>query len=192
MSAGVEIIGPFLGLALMGASILTRFGRVSALLGAGLGLALGFIPLNATDTMASTVLAVLGPASASFYTLCVLAALRFAGFAEVRGTALFAGIVIAFAAGLYPSALGFATFDAYAHGFSGVLLPALMVAIVALAVLTQATALAIWFGFTALVIGFRLHPSLNTWDALIDMPSVVIALGVLIASLVARLTPKRS
>lgn len=181
--AGAELIGPFLGLALVGGALGARFGRVAALAGALAGFALGFLPVDPVVTLAGFTLGVLGPSSASFLALAALAALRLATGAPVRGTRTFAALLLAMGLALYPSAMGYVPYDLYREGFAGVGLPLALAGLVAVAVWRGSTALAIWFAMIAAVIVFRLHPSANLWDAMIDVPSVVIAAGVLVASL---------
>jgi hypothetical protein len=191
VSAGAELIGPFLGLALVGGAIGARHGRVAALIGASGGFGLGFLPVNAIDTVASFSLGVLGPASASFLALSLIAVLRILRSAPVPGTRTFAGLLVVAGVALYPSAMGYVPFDLYREGFAGVALPLALALVVAVAVWRRATALAIWFAMIAAVIVFRLHPSANLWDAMIDVPSVLIAAGVLVAS-AARRSPASS
>lgn len=117
-----------------------------------------------------------GEASAALPAMAALAA----GLAPLQryGRIVLLAVILASLA-LYVSALGFVTNDFYASGYfpRWNLIPlaaAAMVAFFCVPVLAWA-----WLVGLALF-AFGLHPSPNLWDALIDLPSVLVACVVLV------------
>ncbi len=182
----IELIGPVLGVAATaGAVVRARSGPLIGAVAAVIAGAASLAPVGG-DSLAGWVLAILGPASGAALTWFVLIGLWFAGRPALAGTLPWAAALLLVAAVLYPSAMGATTVDVYAFGFSGVAVPALLAVFAALAVWRGWWPFALHLLATGASALLGLHGSANGFDHMIDVPSVVMAAGVLVAAAIGR------
>lgn len=78
----------------------------------------------------------------------------------------FSGAVVLTGLVLYPTALGFTSFDLYQYGW-GIALP-IFVALIATILLYRNYAAGLFFSAALLAAALRIYPSTNLWDYLID------------------------
>jgi len=92
------------------------------------------------------------------------------------------------AALIYPASLGVnAMPDLYASGYGGYALSLSVAAAGGFFLWIRCYNAVVWMGLGLLLFGTRLHPSLNLWDSLIDLPAVLVCAGFLLYALWCRI-----
>jgi len=131
--------------------------------------ALGILPFGATD-VSGFILAHTGALSSTMLLLLgwrVLAELKLVSTPSVPDSQALTWGVVLFGVLLYPSALGFFTFDSYRLGFSSSFGISIL-ALSAIAALRSHMATAICLAMAVLSWRLQLQESVNLWDYLID------------------------
>jgi hypothetical protein len=196
MVVDVAPLAERLGTVLLAASIamaIARFLFRSAAVVAATGvlaIALLAVPIGPLPGLAYvfSVLGPLGAATLVLLTVAIVDALAPAATLPtgLRTTPLAATVLIA-AAAFYPLVLGIGRFDPYSLGFSGLILPVGLGAILVLAVILRSAAMVIWLGLGLAMFLMNAYGSRNLLDYLIDPVSVPVAIAVLVRALVLRL-----
>ncbi|GEM_PF-1060342 len=89
---------------------------------------------------------------------------------------------------IYPASLGVNAFpDVYEFGYGSAGLISAMGGLGAFFLWRGCPVAVTWIGLSFFLYGFRLHPSLNFWDSLIDLPSVMVCAGFLLHALWRRI-----
>jgi hypothetical protein len=188
----VERLGTALlvaGVAMGAARLFARSATVVAAAGV-LALAVLAAPVGGLPVLAY-VFSVIGPVGAATIVLVIVAIMDAlapaAAFPQrLRATVLAATVLIA-AAMFYPLVLGISRFDPYSLGFSGLILPVGLGAILVLAVILRSAAMVIWLGLGLAMFLTNAYGSRNLFDYLIDPVSVPVAIVMLVRALVLRL-----
>lgn len=95
---------------------------------------------------------------------------------------------LAAAAMIYPASLGVnAIPDFYDYGYRGYIVPLSAGALAGFFLWRRCPVVALWVGLSLLLFGLRGHPSLNFWDSLIDLSSVLVCVGFLLYALWRRM-----
>ena len=82
--------------------------------------------------------------------------------------------------------------DPYSAGYRGLIVPALMMALIALGWCLNNLEILLWIGLAALLYILRIYDTPNLWDYLVDPFAALLALGWLIAGGLVRLIRRRA
>jgi hypothetical protein len=142
------------------------------------------VPLNPLMWIFATV----NVLSAASLVLLATVALRLVTQRTDAPSREFLVAVIAIEVPLFLMGGGYTLFDPYAYGYSGPVVPLLMIALVVVGWIARSVELPIWAGLAALLYICNVYGSANLFDYLVDPLAALIAIAWLIGE---ALRPRR-